>query len=72
VPAHLERRKVVAIVAEADIARLLDEERPRRDPQPELSLLVRVERELVGLGRCSRLKKRVFACPTSMTPRKAA
>jgi hypothetical protein len=44
-----QRRQLVAVVGEAEIGGLLHEQRPRRDPQPELALLVRMDGELVGL-----------------------
>jgi hypothetical protein len=49
VPAHVERRQDVAVVAVAEVARLRDEDRPARHPQPELGFLVRVQREVPGL-----------------------
>ena len=51
VPAHVERRELVALVGVAEVGGPLHEQRPRRDPQPELVLLVREQRELVGLRR---------------------
>jgi hypothetical protein len=51
VPAHVERRQDVAVVGVLgpEVARPLQEDGPRRDPQPELALLVLVERQVVGL-----------------------
>jgi hypothetical protein len=49
VPDDLDRRQLVALVGVAEIGRPLQEERPGRDPHPELVLHVRQQRQLVGV-----------------------
>jgi len=46
---HIELRQHVALVAVPEVARVLDEHGPARDPEPELLLLVRVQGEVAGL-----------------------
>jgi hypothetical protein len=49
VPAHVDLRKDVAVVAVPEVAGLRDEDRPARHPQPELGFLVRVQGQVAGL-----------------------
>jgi len=58
---HRHRRQVIAIVRIAQIGGLLQEDRPRVEPQPELALLVRVQGQVVGLRAVAlmRLQDRV-------------
>ena len=46
----LQRRQVIAGIVIAQVGGPPDEERPGRDPQPELILLVGIEGQVVGLG----------------------
>src|SRR3546814_18318886 len=55
-PANLKRRERVTLVTESQVGRLLNEQRPGADPQPEFILFVRMQGELVGLLRVA-LKK---------------
>ncbi|MHB1170595.1 MAG: hypothetical protein ACYC28_15060 [Longimicrobiales bacterium] len=49
VPAHIQRRQVIAFIAESQVGRPLEEQRPARDPQPKFFGLVRMQRQRVGL-----------------------
>src|SRR3546814_10103121 len=55
-PANLKRRERVTLLTESQVVRLLNEQRPGADPQPEFILFVRMQGELVGLLRVA-LKK---------------
>ncbi len=52
-PVHRHRRQGVPHIVVPEIARLLNKDRPRRDPQPELFDLVGEERQLVCFRRVS-------------------
>jgi hypothetical protein len=48
VPIHRQRRKRIALIAEAKVGRRLDEQRPAVHPGPELIFLVRIKGEVAG------------------------
>jgi hypothetical protein len=70
-PAHVYFGQVVALVGEAQVAGLLDEECPTGHPQPEFLFLMRVQGEVVGFFAVA-LEEAGLGLPTSMMPRKAA
>ena len=45
---HIHLRQVIAVIAVTQIARVLDEHGPARNPEPELFFLVRVEGQVSG------------------------